>query len=45
MDDAPYEKAMRRAVKNKGVLATMVRSWVEAYGKGCEIVIVEPKKK
>jgi len=45
MDDGPYEKAMERAIKNKGVLSSLVREWVEAYGKGMKIVIVDPKKK
>lgn len=45
MDDAPYEKAMKRALKNNGILSSLVREWVEAYGKGKDIVVVDPKKK
>ncbi len=39
--DTPYEKAKKRG---NGLLATLVESWVIAYGQGATILVNPPEK-
>lgn len=35
--DKPYERAMKRAGKEKGSLATIIEDWVIMYGEGAKV--------